>query len=29
MERLSLHSFCEVHGGQFSVCVGSGEAISV
>ena len=29
MERLSLHSFCEVCGGQLSVCVGSGEAVSV
>ena len=29
MERLTLHSFCEVCGGQFSVCVGSGEAVSV
>ena len=29
MEKLSLHSFCEVCGGQFSVCFGSGEAVSV
>ena len=29
MERLSQHSFCEVRGGQFSVCVGSGEAVSL
>ena len=27
--RLSLHSFCGVCGGQFSVCVGSGEAVPV
>ena len=29
MEGFSLHSFCEVCGVQFSVCVGSGEAVSV
>ena len=29
MDRLSLHSFCEVCGGQFSVCIGSGEVVSV
>ena len=29
MERLSLHSTFRVVWGQFSVCVGSGEAVSV
>ena len=27
--KLSLHSFCGVCGGQFFVCVGSGEALFV
>ena len=27
--RFSLHSFCGVCGGQFSVCVGSSEAVSL